>query len=312
MISVVIVTYNSREHIAQCLDSFRASGAEIVVVDNGSKDGTPELVRQGFPGVQLIAAPGNLGFAAGANLGAKRAKGTTLLIANPDIVCQGSCQASLDLLEEALGSAPDVVAVAPQLVDENGRMQIGFNVRRLPTPAALIFELLGLNRLFPNNPVNRRYRCLDMNFRQPAEVEQPAGACLLIRRTAFESCGGFDERFYPLWFEDVDLCLRLRQRGKILFWPQVVFRHAGGHSLESITFSERQVYWYRNLLYYVKKHFPWTTGIAIRAAVGLGVFLRLGAELLGITKHSQDRALSWSERVCAYWKAAKLSLLGWR
>src|ERR1700687_1493498 len=117
MISVVIVTYNSRDHIAKCLDSFRASGAEIVVVDNGSMDGTPELVHQGFPSVQLVASPGNLGFAAGANLGASRSKGTALLIANPDIVCQGSCKASLDLLEEALGSAPDVVAVAPRLVD---------------------------------------------------------------------------------------------------------------------------------------------------------------------------------------------------
>ena len=309
MISVVIVTYNSRDHIGRCLESLQASGAETVVVDNASQDGTADLVRQAFPAVKLIAASRNLGFAAAANLGARNSSGTALLFLNPDVVCRGT----LETLEGALHSSQEIVAVAPRLVDSEGRTQIGFNLRRLPSPAALIFEILLLNRLFPHNPVNRNYRCLDFDYERAGEVEQPAGACLLVRRNSFESCGSFDERFFPLWFEDVDLCLRLRrQGGKILFWPLVTFRHAGGHSLESLTFSEKQVYWYRNLLYYVQKRFSWKTGIAIRAVLLCGVGLRIVAELPGLLGISRTGTPDRGERMCAYLKAAKLSFSGWR
>jgi N-acetylglucosaminyl-diphospho-decaprenol L-rhamnosyltransferase len=321
MISVVIVTYNSSEPIAKCLASLEAhrgsSIGEIIVVDNSSSDGTAERVRQQFPGAKMIAAERNLGFAAASNLGAIQASGAALLFLNPDAEFLGP----VDELERALESAPDIVAAAPRIVDAQGLTQVGFNVRRLPRATDLIFEILLLNRLFPNNPVNRRYRCLDLDHTRPAEVEQPAGACLLVRRTSFERCGGFDERFFPLWFEDVDLCLRLRRDacpgevktpGRILFCPQVQVAHSGGHSLESITFSERQVYWYRNLLYYVHKHFSWTTGIAVRVALLLGMALRLAAELPGLLISWPARTPDRGQRVCAYWKAAKLSFQGWK
>lgn len=309
MISVIIVTYNSREHIRRCLASFQDSSVEIVVVDNGSSDGTPELVRQTFPTVKLIASPSNLGFAAGANLGVRNSTGSALLFTNPDVVC-------LELfarLEQMLEQSPHAAAITPRLVDAQGRTQIGFNVRRLPTPAALSFEMLTVNRFFPNNSVNRHYRCLDFDYSKPGEIEQPAAACLMVRRRSFEEIGGFDERFFPLWFEDVDLCLRLRQRdGKILYTPEVSFEHSGAHSLESITFSERQVYWYRNLLYYAGKHFGWTAELFIRAALLIGVGLRIAAEAPGIFRSSQSHNGDRAERVHAYLKAAKLSFLGWR
>lgn len=305
MISIIIVTYNSGDHIRACLESLEASGAEIVVVDNASTDGSVDLVRRSFPKVKLIAAARNLGFAGGANLGVRNSSGTAVLFVNPDVICLGSMAG----LEQALESSPEIAAVAPRLVDAAGRTQIGFNVRRLPTAMALIFEMLTLNRLFPNNPVNRNYRCLDFDYQQPAEVEQPAAACLLVRRSSFEACGGFDERFFPLWFEDVDLCLRLRrQGGKILYVPEIAFQHAGGHSLESITFAERQVYWYRNLLYYVHKHFSWTTGVVIRAVLLCGVGLRIAAELPGLFQASPSRTPDPRGRVRAYLKAAKLAV----
>ena len=309
MISVIIVTYNSRQHIARCLESLQGSGAEIVVVDNASADGTAELVRETIPGVKLIVSQRNLGFAGGANLGAQQSRGTALLFANPDTVCH----CSLTLLEDALERSPGIVAAAPRLVDAQGRTQTGFHLRRLPTMASLIFEVLGINRLFPNNPVNRRYRCLDLDPALPAEVEQPAGAFLLVRRTSFESCGGFDDGFYPLWFDDVDLCLRLRRGGgRIVYCPEAVVEHSGAHSLESVSFSDRQVYWYRNLLYYVRKHFRFPAGVVIRAAVLMGIVLRLVAELPGLLMPSQTRTQARGEKICAYWKAAKLSVSGWK
>ncbi len=308
MISAIIVTYNSREHIGRCLAGLTGTGAEAIVVDNASTDGTAEFVRTQFPAVKLISGDRNLGFAAAANLGVRQSAGRALLFLNADVICD----ARLASLEDLLSRDANLAAIAPRLVDAGGRTQIGFTVRRLPSASALIFEILLLNRIFPRNPVNRRYRCLDLDYEQPQRVEQPAGACLMVRRDVFESCGGFDEKFFPLWFEDVDLCLRIGRRGGILYWPLVAFEHSGGHSVETLSFSDRQVYWYRNLLYYVTKHFPWTTGIAIRTVLLCGIALRVFAELPGFVAAPRSRASTRSERVCAYLKAARLSFLGWR
>ena len=304
MISVIIVTHNSEDQIGQCLEALENSGAEVVVVDNASTDETAARVRQFSASVKLIQAPRNLGFAAASNLGARNSAGSALLFLNPDCVCLGS----LSCLEEPLRNSEKTVAVAGRLVDAQGHAQIGFNVRRLPTPASMIFELLLLNRLFPNNPVNRKYRCLELDPERPSEVEQPAGACLLVRRKSFEGCGLFDEAFFPLWFEDVDLCQKLRQRGgEILYWPNVAFRHSGGHSVNSLTFLERQIYWHHNLLYYVGKHFPWTMALAIRATLLWGMGLRFIATLVGIVPTSHDRVFTRRERLVAYFRAAMLS-----
>jgi len=303
MISIIIVTYNSGRCIGACLESLKDCGAEIVVVDNGSNDDTAEVVRR-FPNARLLQAGRNLGFAGACNFGARQSAGGALLFLNPDT----ARQTPLGPLEEVLRSAPNVAAVAPRLVNTQGKNQIGFNVRRLPTRAVLLFEILLLNRVFPNNPVNRRYRCLDFDPEKASEVEQPAGACLAVRRGSFEQCGGFDEGFFPLWFEDVDLCLRLRQKGgTIHYCPQVRFEHAGGHSLEAMSFPEKQVYWYRNLLYYVRKHFGWATGLVMRAALLAGIGLRMAAELMGLVLNRKTPAWVRRERLRAYWRAAMLS-----
>jgi len=307
VISVVIVTYNSRLHVARCLESLAASGAEIIVVDNASSDGTTEVIRQTFPSVTLLEAPRNLGFAAAANWGARQSRGEAVLFLNPD----AACRSGLAPLEEVLASRPDAAAIAGRLTDAAGRTQVGFNLRRLPTAAALLCELLLLNRIFPNNPVNRRYRCLDLNHNRAMEVEQPAAACLLVRRKWLEQCGFFDESFFPLWFDDVDLCLRLRRAGgKILYEPRAVFQHRGGHSAESLTFSERQVYWYRNLLYYVRKHFPWGMTLVIRAALVVGVGMRALAAVAARGVVLKTAAPNRGEILSAYLRAAKLAFLG--
>jgi GT2 family glycosyltransferase len=304
MISVIIVTYNSRQWIDQCLESLRNQAAEVIVVDNDSADATVEMVGR-FSGVRLLPAERNLGFAAACNLGARHSRGDALLFLNPDAICR----TSLRPLEGVLAHSPGIAAVAPRLVDSQGRFQAGFSVRRLPTPIALVFELLLLNRLFPRNPVNRRYRCLDFDPDRESEVEQPAGACLLVRRSSFEACGGFDERFFPLWFEDVDLCLRLRRRGEAIWYcPAVRVEHSGGHSLLTVNFSEKQVYWYRNLLYYVRKHFGWGARLGVRMALFAGAGCRIAAELIAAALNRKTPARVRAQRVYAYWRAAMLSL----
>jgi hypothetical protein len=198
-IGAIVVTYNSEAEIGPCLDAALRHTERVVVVDNASSDGTLGEVRK-RPGVSLISNAENRGFAAAANQGMKALDVPFLLLLNPD----AALETGVEPLAEACGQT-GVGASAGKLVDVEGRPQSGFSVRRLPTPAALAFEVLGLNRIWRRNPVNRRYRCLDLDLDTPADVEQPAGAFLMIRRDVWQELGGFDEQFHPVWFEDVDM-----------------------------------------------------------------------------------------------------------
>jgi GT2 family glycosyltransferase len=244
---IVVVTHNSGAVIGECLDAALASGGDVVVVDNASEDGTREEVES-RPGVRLIANPWNRGFAGAVNQGLEAVESPCVLLLNPDAVLLGGLEA---LVAACTG---ETAAAGGKLVDEDGRPQAGFVVRRLPTALSLAFEVLGLNRLWPANPVNRWYRCRDVDLDRPAEVEQPAGAFLMVRREAWRALGGFDECFRPLWFEDVDFCRRARQAGyRIRYVPEAVARHLGGHSAGQLGWERRQLCWYDGLLRYSGK-----------------------------------------------------------
>ncbi|MFQ5778307.1 MAG: glycosyltransferase family 2 protein, partial [Terriglobia bacterium] len=276
--SVVIVTFNSARHIELCLRSVAVPGWERIVVDNASADDTVELAR-GIPDTLVLANPKNRGFAAGVQQGIRAGWGELVLLLNPDVVAEPGAVAAL-----AEAVKPDgVAAAAGRLLNPDGTTQVGFGVRRFPTLAATLAEVLLLNRLFPRNPWNRRYHCLDFNYDRPATVEQPAGACLLVKRKAWESVGGFDEQFFPLWFEDVDFCRRLQANGwRIVYEPRARFRHAGGHSLAGLELRERQLHWYCNLLRYFRKHHGLLPVAVLRLGILLGMLLRIVATLLGV------------------------------
>jgi GT2 family glycosyltransferase len=200
---------------------------------------------------------------------------------NPDAVLL----TDLEPLREAC-NAPLAAGAGGCLVDENGRPQIGFMVRQLPTPAALILEALLLNRICPANPVNRRYRGLAFDYTRRISVEQPAGAFLMIRRSVWEELGGFDEGFHPLWFEDVDFCRRAIDRGYELFYePSAVAKHTGAHSIRGLSLEMRRNYWYRNLLKYSAKHFHAAAFRGVCLAVAAGSIIR------GLLESIRDRRL---------------------
>ena len=272
-IGIVIVTYNSTPDIGPCLDAALATGAELVVVDNASKDGTGAEVKR--RNVRLITNQSNAGFAAAVNQGVRALSAPLLLLLNPDAIIQSGLEHLRDACDD-----PQTAAAGGTLVNSLGERQVGFMVRRFPSPAALCMESLLLNRLWPRNPVNWHYRCLDLDYSVPIEVEQPAGAFLMIRRDAWERLGGFDESFYPLWFEDVDFLKRAKESGyRICYAPGAVAEHTGGHSIQKISLEFRQFYWYRSLLKYAAKHFPPGSEKAVCLAVIIGSFLRT---LLGI------------------------------
>ena len=288
-IGIIIVTYNSGAEIGACLDAAILSGAETVVVDNASRDNTiAEVSRRG---VRLIANAGNRGFAAAVNQGFAVLNSGYVLLLNPDAVIQ----TTLEPLRVAC-DLPGSAGAGGQLVDASGRQQTGFMVRRLPTPAALILEALLLNRLWPGNPINRRYRCLDWDGSSRSRVEQPAGAFFMVRRAVWEELGGFDERFFPLWFEDVDFCRRIRDRGLTLSYiSEAVAKHTGGHSISHLGLELRLNYWYRSLLRYSAKHFSPLAFRAVCLAVVTGCILR------GIAESAVHRSF---KPIAAYGKVA--------
>ena len=263
-----------------------------VVVDNASFDDTGERVRA-WTGVRLIANRDNRGFAAAMNQGAREAgQPEFLLLLNPDAFLA----TPLDNLIEA--SRRHGLA-AGKLVGEDGRAQQGFSIRRFPTPAALVFELLGLNRMWPGNSVNRHYRYLDRDLDQPGPVEQPAGAFLIVRRDVWERLGGLDEQFHPVWFEDVDFCRRAVDAGyQIEYVPSVTARHAGGHSVGQVPRAYRAMYWCDSLLRYAVKHFQPLAYRGVCAAVIVSAVPRMVAGMV------QERSLA---PVAMYFKILKLA-----
>lgn len=268
-LGAVLVAYNSADHIEKCIDSclqFRTEfEAGIIVIDNASSDGTAALSRS-RDGVLTVENPTNRGFAGAVNQGiGLLSSADAVLILNPDVVLLDAPS----ILAEELADAK-VAAAGGRLLDSNGEAQAGFQVRRFPGAFTLVFENLGLNKFWPGNPVNRRYRCLDLDPGKSTDVEQPAGACLLLRRAAWAAVRGLDDRFFPVWFEDVDLLRRLSQAGwRARYVASFSARHEGGHSVKAVEWGTRQLYWCGSLLRYATIYCS-TFGLW---AVGLSVLL---------------------------------------
>lgn len=283
--TAVIVTYNSGAHLAGAVASCRQFGVPVVIVDNASTDGTV------FPdGVPVLRNEANRGFAAAVNQGVRAHESPFTLLLNPDARLVTGIEPLCDICV-----ANRHTAAAGLLVEADGTPQKGFSIRRLPTAAALAFEVLGINQLWPRNPVNRRYRCADVELNKRQRVEQPAGALFLFRRDDWEELGGFDERFFPVWFEDVDFAKRLLDCGGAIFLePSVRAHHVGGHSVEKLADSSRIRFWYGSLLRYVVHHFGPLTRRLIAGAVLLGlaarcilgIFLLRGWPVFGAHIHS--------------------------
>jgi GT2 family glycosyltransferase len=297
--TAIVVTYNSGAAIAACLEALAREDCQIIVVDNASADDTVRRVEEfakRHP-AQLLANGQNRGFGAAVNQAAREAAGDALLILNPDAIAEPGAVAALLRCMASTGAD----AAGGALLESDGQPARGFAFRRLPTLWALIFEATLVNQLWPSNPVNRRYRCLDADYSRQQEVEQPAGACLAIRRTAFETNGGFDQQFFPVWFEDVDLCKRLLDQGSRIFYcPDARFRHGGAHSVGQLPFRDQQLFWYGNMLRYARKHFSKGQVFLLRLAIIKGMLLRSIGALFAARKTPLGATLS------AYWAVVTL------
>jgi N-acetylglucosaminyl-diphospho-decaprenol L-rhamnosyltransferase len=300
-VAIIIVTYNSAAEVGACLDALRGLGdVEVLVIDNASADDTCGEV--GRRGVSLIANSVNTGFAAAVNQGVRATSAPLVLLLNPD----AHLVSSLDGLAGCFDTA-GTGAVGGMLVGEDGKPQRGFMARNLPTATTLVFEVLGINRLWPGNPVNWHYRCLGHDPMTSGLVDQPAGAFLMFSRAAWDKIGGFDERFWPLWFEDVDFCNRLKAAGFCSYYNSAsVAKHAGSHSIRALSLENRQKYWYGSLLKYAGKHYRSSAFRTICASVVVGAvfravlgFPREGLKALvvygGVIGHALSRLFGFGE-----------------
>ncbi len=224
-VSVVIVSYNSRSVLSPCLESLTAQSlfehTEVIVVDNASSDGTPTMVRENHPWVKLIAGRKNVGFSRGVNIGIREAAGEYLLILNPDTVVRRD---SIEKLIEFMERNPNAGIVGPKLVYHDGTLQ--FSCRRFYTWKVLVLRRTFLGKIFKNSQAVATHLMMDFDHDSTREVDWILGACLLVRREAVESVGLLDERFF-LYFEDVDWCYRMKQRGwKVFYHPDSVVIHS--------------------------------------------------------------------------------------
>lgn len=248
-LSAVVVSYGARDLLARCLASL-AGVPEIVVVDNASPDGSADLVRERFPGVRLLALPRNVGFAAAANAGARAASGDRLFFLNPDVEAPPG---AADRVAAILDGLPGAVAAGFRQIDADGRFQLSLG----PTPGfAAEFARRVLQRRLDRGD-RRLGALLDRLLARPRVVPWVSGATLLVRRDAFERVGGFDERFF-LYFEDIDLCLRLRAAGgRVYYLPSPTFVHHRGRSAATARALAERAYRESQLQFWEKHRGPW-------------------------------------------------------
>ena len=224
--SVCIVNWNTRECLARCVECvLREAAGEVIVVDNASEDGSADMVAERFPDVTLIRNEDNVGYAAGNNQAIAASSGDFVLLLNPDVELH---EGALGTMLAFMGEHERAGALGCKLILPDGSVQQ--SCRTFPTPDVLLWEATGLSRLFPRSRRFGRYRMGWWDYDEVREVAQPMASCLMLRRKALDEVGTFDEQF-PIYFNDVDLCLRLKQAGRrIFFTPHATALHHHGQS----------------------------------------------------------------------------------
>ncbi len=254
-LSVCIVNWNTCEYLRECLTALQkypplGQEIKIIAVDNASTDGSADMVAAEFPGVVLIASAANLGYAEGNNLALARATGDALLLLNPDVIVHPE---SLTRAAEFAAAHPGIGAFGCRLVGTDGETQR--SLRSFPDPGPVLWEYLGLARLFPRSRVFGAYRMTWFDYDRAIEADQPMGSFLWISRSAYTAVGGLDPQF-PIFFNEVDWCWRAKRGHGLSIWytPDVVVTHYGGGSTRQVK-ADMVRESHRSLLRFYDKHY---------------------------------------------------------
>lgn len=252
-LSVLIVTWQARARLEECLGSVNRAALdrpkEIIVVDNGSTDGTADLIAKRFPNFRLVRNAANRGFAAANNQAFASARGDYILLLNDDVVIKTD---TLTTLVRWLDHHPQAGGVTCPFRNPDGSPQSGYQ-RQLPTLGRMIASFFH-HYLHLTTPTAKRFLGIGQAFGQQKIIEQPAATCLLLRRSAIERAGGlFDERF-PIFFNDADLAHRLNTISlSVWLTPDTTITHRRAQSTERLDPYWAKQEFYRSLFLYWQK-----------------------------------------------------------
>ncbi len=290
-LSIIIVNWNTCQLLDRCLNTLQTElqaqnlfekDSEVFVIDNASQDGSAQMVSQKHNWVHLIKNQKNTGFAHANNQALKQVKGNYILLLNPDTeIYPGAIKHLIDFIE----SHPQAGIVAPQLINTDGSIQA--SCRAFPSFLGLFCELIGISRIMPQGSKARSYKMLDWGHNDVRQVDQPEGACLLIKRDVFSQIGLFDEAYFML-FEEVDWCYRAKQAGwEIWFTPEARVLHHLGQAIKQIK-TKMILSSHRGMYRYWLKHH--SHGNKLLEPIVYGSLLLLA--YLRIATYSMRKALS--------------------
>lgn len=309
-ISVIVVNWNTREYLAECLASMVADGgvvltgeesatvqpgqvsAEVIVVDNASDDGSVAMIAAQFPQVRLLANDRNLGFAAANNQAIAQARGRVLFLLNPDAYIRpGALQALVRFLKRR----PQAAAVGPNVLNPDGTWQAA--VFRFPTLWDLFCEAVFLSVLFPRSRLFARKEIGGFKRNRVREVDWIQGCALAVRREVWDAVGPFDEGYW-MYVEELDWCRRASQQGyRLYFTPTAQVVHYGKRATAKARASVLPLGFRSHFRYFRKFDGPGTE-LAVRAITLLQMSLRAGASVAMILRgKDRDR---WRENLRAY------------
>jgi N-acetylglucosaminyl-diphospho-decaprenol L-rhamnosyltransferase len=280
VIDVVVVTADAQPMALACLEHLSSPLlALVVLVDNGSRDGTAEAVRRRWPEVEVVRLKEPSGLAYACNRGAERGAAELVLFLNDDVLAS---EQSIATLARALEGRADAAGSVGRLVDiDGGATQIEYQPRPFPTLASFVATFIGLERFWRTNPWTGRHRSHPLDTHTIVEVDYAPGACVLVRRRALEAIGGWDDGF-QFWYEDVDLAKRLRALGPLLYVPTAPFAHVGGYSARRLSRPQLVSRHYRGALRYAHKHF------GAPGRVGTGLLFALAAASKMVVSGDRD------------------------
>lgn len=302
-VSVIVVSWNARDYLRDCLESVRKiSGAlvhEIIVVDNASTDGSPEMVAEQFPDVTLLRSPENLGFARGNNLGLQHASGSLLALINSDVVIEPDC---LQRLAACFDEHPEVGLAGPRIRGKDGQVQT--TCRRLPTLWNTACRMPSLDRTLSRWAAFSPFQMWYWNLERQTPVEVLSGCFWMARRQAVEAVGKLDERFF-FYAEDVDWCKRFKDGGwKVMYVPEATAIHFGGASSANAPLRYQIEILRSNLIYWEKHHGKlgqFVFLLSVTAQHGLRFVARIFLKFTGLRRDAETRRKLEEHRLCLRW-----------
>jgi O-antigen biosynthesis protein len=278
-LTVVIVNYNVRLFLDQCLQSVFAAGQnlemEVFVVDNDSVDGSVDMVREKYPQVKLIANRDNKGFSRANNQAMRLAAGEYILLLNPDTIVEAQ---TLLACVSFMDQHPDAGGLGVKMVDGKGKF-LPESKRGLPTPATAFYKIFGLAALFPRSKVFGRYHLGYLNREQVHQVDVLSGAFMMMRKTALDVTGLLDEDFF-MYGEDIDLSYRIVKAGyKNYYFPEARIIHYKGESTRKGSINYVIVF-YNAMLIFARKHYSKRNASLLSFLIKIAVYLRAGGAIL--------------------------------